>query len=149
MSSSKVIWYTHWMTHRARALLPHMSFFPLLSEHKPCGDLRPHLSGALAGPRPFTGCEPKQLTENQDHRHVTEDKQHTEHEDLRVKPLSFQQPIAASIYDSAGRIITNVNSTSLNRGVNSAQSAHFRAERLRNNQIKGRIRVVTKVQQQQ
>ena len=27
---------------------------PSLSEHKPCGDLRPHLSGALAEPRPFT-----------------------------------------------------------------------------------------------
>ena len=27
---------------------------PPLSEHKPCGDLRPHLSGALAEPRPFT-----------------------------------------------------------------------------------------------
>ena len=27
---------------------------PPLSEHKSCGDLRPHLSGALAEPRPFT-----------------------------------------------------------------------------------------------
>ena len=27
---------------------------PPLSEHKPCGDLRPPLSGALAEPRPFT-----------------------------------------------------------------------------------------------
>ena len=26
---------------------------PSLSEHKLCGDLRPHLSGALAEPRPF------------------------------------------------------------------------------------------------
>ena len=26
------------------------------SEHKPCGDLRPQLSGALAEPRPFTTC---------------------------------------------------------------------------------------------
>ena len=28
---------------------------PPLSENKPCGDPRPHLSGALAEPRPFTG----------------------------------------------------------------------------------------------
>ena len=31
-----------------------------LSEHKPCGDLPPHLSGAVAESRPFTGYEPKQ-----------------------------------------------------------------------------------------
>ena len=30
---------------------------PHLSEHTPCGDLRPHLFGALAEPRPFTGYE--------------------------------------------------------------------------------------------
>ena len=46
-------------------------------------------------------------------------------------------------------ILPNVNSTSLNRVVNSAQSARFRTGRLRNNQIKGRRRVVTKVQWQQ
>ena len=60
---------------------------PPLSEHKPCGDPRPHLSGALAEPRPCTGSEPKQLAENQDHSHFTRDKQVTEHEDLRVKPV--------------------------------------------------------------
>ena len=43
-------------------------------------------------------------------------------------------------------ILPNVNSTSLNRGVNSAQSARFRTGRLRNNQIKGRRRMVRKVQ---
>ena len=74
--------------------------------HKPCGDLRPQLSGALAELRPFTGYEPKQLAENQDHKHFTEDRQLTEHEDLRVKPLSFHQPITASTCDSAESIAT-------------------------------------------
>ena len=37
--------------------------------------------------RPFTGYEPKQLAENQDHRHFTEDMQSAEHEDVRVKHL--------------------------------------------------------------
>ena len=46
---------------------------PSLSEHTPCGDLRPHLSGALAEPRPCSGYEPKQLAENQDHWHFTEE----------------------------------------------------------------------------
>ena len=31
---------------------------PSFSEHKPCGDLRPQVSGALPEPRPFTGHEP-------------------------------------------------------------------------------------------
>ena len=79
---------------------------PPLSEHKPCGDLRPHLSGPLVEPRPFTGCEPQQLAENQDHKHFTEDKQFTEHDDLRVKTLSSHQPIIASTYDSAESIAT-------------------------------------------
>ena len=43
-------------------------------------------------------------------------------------------------------ILSNVNSFSLNRDVNSAQSAHFRTGRLRNNPTKGRRRVMTKVQ---
>ena len=54
---------------------------PPLSEHKPCGDLRPHLSGGLTELRPFTAYKPKQLCENQDHRHFTEDTHVTEHED--------------------------------------------------------------------
>ena len=80
---------------------------PPLSERKPCGDLRPHLSGALAEPRPFTSDGPKQLAENQDHRHFTGDKELTEHEDLRVKPMSSHQPITASTYDSAESIATS------------------------------------------
>ena len=73
---------------------------PSFSEHKPFGDLRPQVSGALPEPRPFTGHEPKQLNEDQDY------KQLTEHEDLRVKPLSFHQSITASTYDSAENIAT-------------------------------------------
>ena len=61
---------------------------------------------ALAEPRPFTGYEPQKFAENKDHRHFTGDKQLTEHEDLRVKPLSFHQPITASTYDSAESIAT-------------------------------------------
>ena len=64
---------------------------PSLSEHKPCGDLRPQLSGALAEPRPFTGSEPKQLAENRDYKHSTEGKQLTEHEDLRVRRPTIQR----------------------------------------------------------
>ena len=45
-------------------------------------------------------------------------------------------------------ILPNVNCISLNGSVNSAQSAHFHTGRLRNNQIKGRRRVVTKIQKQ-
>ena len=75
------------------------------SEHKPCGDLRPQLS-ALPEPQPFTGYEPKQLAENKDYKHFTEDKQLTEHDDLRVKPLYFHQSITASTYDSAESIAT-------------------------------------------
>ena len=37
---------------------------PSLSEHKPCGDLRPQLSGAVAELRPFTGCEPNRIVED-------------------------------------------------------------------------------------
>ena len=85
----------HLMTPSTGILSSHV-LHPPLSEHKPCGDLRPHLRGALVEPRPFTDYEPKQLAEDQDHRHFTEDKQFTEHEDLRVKHLSFYQPITAS-----------------------------------------------------
>ena len=57
-----------------------------VNEHKPCGDPRCNPSGALAEPRPFTVYEAKQPAENQDHRHFTEDKHFTEHEDSRVNP---------------------------------------------------------------
>ena len=76
------------------------------SEQKPCDDRRPQLSGAFAEPRPLTGYEPKQLAEDQDYKHFTGDGQLTEHEDLRVKPLSFHQSITASTYDSAESIAT-------------------------------------------
>ena len=79
---------------------------PSFSEHKPCRGLRPQLSGALAELRPFTEYEPKQLDEDQDYKQFTEDKQLTEHKDLRVKPLSFHQSITASTYESAQSIAT-------------------------------------------
>ena len=88
----------------ARSTLSSLILNPSLSEHKPCGDLRLHLSGALAEPRRFTGYEAKQLAENKEYKHFTEDKHLTEHEDLRVKPLSFHQSITASTYDSAESI---------------------------------------------
>ena len=50
--------------------------------------------------------EHKQLGEDRDFRHVTEDKQLAEHEDLRVRPLSFHQSIIASTYGSAESITT-------------------------------------------
>ena len=62
---------------------------PPLSEHRPCGDPRPRLSGALAEPRPCAGYE-----------------QLAEHEDCRVKLLTFHQPITASTYDPAENIAT-------------------------------------------
>ena len=49
---------------------------------------------------------PSSSLKTQDHKHFTDDKQFTENEDLRVKPLSFHQPIAASTYDSAESIAT-------------------------------------------
>ena len=63
-------------------------------------------SGALAEPRHFTVCEPKQLAEHQDHRHFTGDGQFTEHEDLHVKPLFFHQPSIPWTNDSAESIVT-------------------------------------------
>ena len=48
----------------------------------------------------------KQLAEHQDYKHFTGDGQLTEHEDLRVKPLSFHQSITASSCDSAESIAT-------------------------------------------
>ena len=60
---------------------------PSFSEHRPCGNLRPQLSGALVEPRPLTSYAPRQLAEDQDYQHFTEDQQLTEHEDVRVKTL--------------------------------------------------------------
>ena len=57
-------------------------------------------------PDPFAGYEPKQLAENKDYKHFTEDRQLTEHEDLCVKPLSFHQSTTATTYDSAESIAT-------------------------------------------
>ena len=48
----------------------------------------------------------KQLAEDWDYKHFTADGQFTEHEDLRVKPLSFHLSITASTYDSAESIAT-------------------------------------------
>ena len=73
---------------------------------QPCEDRRPQLSGALAEPRPFTGYEPKQLAEDRDYKHYTDDGHFPDHEDLRVKPLSFHQSTIASTYDSAESIAT-------------------------------------------
>ena len=42
----------------------------------------------------------------QDYRHFTGDGQFTEHEGLRVKPVSFHQPITAPTYDSSESIAT-------------------------------------------
>ena len=95
--------HTWW--NQARALLPHLSW--TLFER--AQTLRRSTSTAewrFRWPRPFAGCEPKQLTEDQDYKHFTEDWQLIEHEDLRVKPLSFHQSIIASTYDSAESIAT-------------------------------------------
>ena len=61
-------------------------------------DLRHPLSGSLGKPRPFTSFQSKQLGEHQDHKHFTEDKQITEHEDFRVTHLHFHQSITASTF---------------------------------------------------
>ena len=103
----------HWL-HRTRTLsllssthcLPHMSYVQLSASMNPAEIYGHKLSGALAEPRPFTWYEPRQLAENQDHMHFTEDKQFAEHEDLRVKPLYFHQPSIASTCDSAENIVT-------------------------------------------
>ena len=79
---------------------------------QPCRDQRPRQSGALTELPPVASYEPKQHAENQDHRHITEDKQFTEHEDLRIKPLFFHQSIIASTYDSAESIATPPESDS-------------------------------------
>ena len=73
---------------------------------RPCEDRRPQLSGAMAEPQLFTGYEHQQLAEDRHYKHFTGDGQFTEHEDLRVKPLSFYQSIIASTCDSAESIAT-------------------------------------------
>ena len=67
----------------------------------PCEDRRPQLSGALTEQPHFVGYEPMQLAEDGEYKHFTLDGQFTEHEDLRVKPLSFHQSIIVSTYISA------------------------------------------------
>ena len=59
---------------------------------------------------------------NQDHRHYTEDKQLTENEDRRVKPLSFHQPITASPCDSAESIATPLLESDLDDGATSCSA---------------------------
>ena len=95
------------------SLSPTLSFshvpHPLLSEHKPCGDLRPHLSGALAELRPLTGYEPKQLAENPSSLLKTRNTgiSPAEHEGLRVKLLSFHQQITASTYEQLRALLAS------------------------------------------
>ena len=71
---------------------------------QPCQDLPPQQRGALTETPPLAGCEPNRIVEDRDYRHFTGDGQFTEHEDLRVRPLSFHQSIIASTYDSAESI---------------------------------------------
>ena len=77
-------------------------------------DQRPQLSGALTEQPHSTGYEPNRLAEDWDYRHFTEDGQFTEHEDLRVRPLSFHQSIIASTFDSASRRLRNRTFTTNN-----------------------------------
>ena len=73
---------------------------------QPCEDQRPQQSGALTELPPPTSYEPSRIAEDRDCRHFAGDGQFTEHEDLRVRPLSFHQSIIASTYDSAESIAT-------------------------------------------
>ena len=68
-----------------------------------CEDQRPLQSGALTELPHFT-CYENRLAQDGDYRHFTGDGQFTEHEDLRVRPLSFHQSIMGSTYDSAESI---------------------------------------------
>ena len=63
-------------------------------------------NGFTTWTRSFTVYESRQLAENPGSQAFTEDKQFTEHEDLRIKPLFFHQSIIASTYDSAESIAT-------------------------------------------
>ena len=71
---------------------------------QPCADQRPQRSGALTDLPPLTRYEPNGIAEDWDHRHFTGDGRFTEHEDSRVKPLSFHPTTEASTYDSAESI---------------------------------------------
>ena len=62
------------------------------------------------------------------------------------QPCKTSCKVLALNYPVTIGILPNVNSISLKRDGSSAQSAHFRTGRLRNNPTKGRRRVVTKVQ---
>ena len=77
---------------------------------QPCQEPRPQQRGALTEIPPLTGYEPNRIAEDWDYRHFTGDGQFTEHEDLRVKHLSFQQSIIASTCDSAESIATHPES---------------------------------------
>ena len=74
-----------------------------------CEDQRPQQSGALTQLQPLTGYESNRIAEdlgNRHNRHFTGNGQFTEHEDLRVRLLSFHGSIIASTCDSADRIAT-------------------------------------------
>ena len=77
---------------------------------QPCEDQRPQKSGALTELPPFTGYEPNRIVEDRDYMHFTGDGQFTELEVLRVRPLSFNQSIIASTYDSVESIATHPES---------------------------------------
>ena len=77
-----------------------------LQSEQPCGDQLPQQSGALTEISPLTGYELNGIAEDRNCRHFTGDGQFTEHEDLRVRPLSFHRSIKASAYDSAESIAT-------------------------------------------
>ena len=76
------------------------------TSEQPCEDQRPQQRGALTETPPLVGYEPNWIVEDRDYRHFTGDGQFSEHEDLRVRPLSFHQSIIASTYDSAESIAT-------------------------------------------
>ena len=67
-------------------------------------------AGALTEIPPLAGYEPNLIAEDQDYRHFSGDGQFTEHEDSRVRPLSFHQSVMASTYDSAESIATHPES---------------------------------------
>ena len=72
-----------------------------------CEDQRPQQSGALTELPHLT-----RLAGDRDYRHFTGDGQFTEHEYLRVRPLSFHQSIIASTHDSTESIATSLESDS-------------------------------------
>ena len=66
----------------------------------------PQQRGALTEPTHPTRYDPNRIVEDRDYRLFTRDGQFTEFEDLRVRPLSFNQSIIASACDSAESIAT-------------------------------------------